>query len=77
MFKFIALALLSVVGASFATSTFATFFGLSLTTGIIVSVIVALTLTMGLIIPVGKTYLTGLALNGLSGGTSGGYDRVS
>lgn len=77
MFKFIVLSLLSVVGASFTTFTILSYFGLTLTAGIVVAAIVGLTLATGFIIPVGKTYLTGLALNGLSGGTSGGYNRVS
>lgn len=77
MFKFIVLSLLSVVGASFTTFSIASYFGLSLTVGMVVAAIVGLTLATGFIIPVAKTYLTGLALNGLAGGGSGGYTKVS
>lgn len=77
MLKFIVLSLLSVVGASFATFTIASYFTLGMTSALVIASVVGFTLATGIIIPVGKTFLTGLALNGLAGGTSGGYNKVS
>lgn len=77
MFKFITVSLLSVIGASYLTLGIATYFTLGYTTALVTAGVVGLTLALGFIIPVGKTFITGLALNGLNGGTSGGYNRVS
>jgi hypothetical protein len=77
MFKFIVVSLLSVIGSGYLTLGIATYFTVGYTTALVLSGVVGLVLATGFIIPVGKTFITGLALNGLTGGTSGGYNRVS
>lgn len=77
MFKFITLSVLSVVGAGYLLGTLISSLALGFYGAFAIITVASIVMAVAFVIPTMKTVLTGLALNGLTGGASGGYNKVS